>query len=419
MLPVQNLNGYDRPWAGGAGTNQLDFDSAVSVKADLSGTADDFTLTTNANGRACIEYMLPSSFAGRTLYMSGTIARTGTSASPYAVQLIQTGDGVPAATTVATYTDNAAEMTDTTVTPDAAATSIKIRVLATGSNDTLTDPPVTVHAQNLRLCAEQGQPWSPYANVCPIYGHTSATAVRIGANFLKPDPASFNGAVGAFADGEFTFTVGGSGLSFVSYIFPNGMAGKTVYLSGIVTRTGAHSSNIAARIARTVNGTVGYQYFAQYTDNEVVYEDSSITIPEGATSITLQVVASGSGDSSTGETMTVKDLRLCLAAGQPFTEYQRNAHTVSFGRTIYGGTLDFVTGVLTATWGYIASYNGEELPAEWISDRDVYAEGATPTTGAAVAYRLASAQTYQLTPQEITTLYGTNNVWVTTTANRP
>lgn len=87
-------------------------------------------------------------------------------------------------------------------------------------------------------------------------------------------------------------------------------------------RTGTHTNNYAARIARRVNGgAIGYQSFAQYSDNEVVYEDNSLTIPEGATTISLQVIASASNDFSIGETMTVKDLRLCLAAGQPFTEY--------------------------------------------------------------------------------------------------
>ena len=69
------------------------------------------------------------------------------------------------------------------------------------------------------------------------------------------------------------------------------------------------------------------------------------------------------------------------------------------------------SGVLTVTDANIASYNGETLPGEWISDRDVYAAGTTPTTGAQVVYKLATPQTYQLTPEEVTTLLGQNNVW--------
>ena len=79
--------------------------------------------------------------------------------------------------------------------------------------------------------------------------------------------------------------------------------------------------------------------------------------------------------------------------------------------TVYGGTLDVKNGVLTVTDGYIASYNGETLPSTWISDRDVYSAGTTPTTGAEVVYKLATPTEVSLTPTEITTLYGNNNIW--------
>lgn len=79
--------------------------------------------------------------------------------------------------------------------------------------------------------------------------------------------------------------------------------------------------------------------------------------------------------------------------------------------TVYGGALNVGTGLLTVTDGYIASYNGETLPSTWISDRDVYAAGTTPTIGAQVVYKLATLQTYQLTPQEVRTLLGTNNIF--------
>lgn len=82
--------------------------------------------------------------------------------------------------------------------------------------------------------------------------------------------------------------------------------------------------------------------------------------------------------------------------------------------TVYGGSLDVVSGVLTVDKGYIASYNGETLPSTWISDRDVYAEGTNPTTGAQVVYELATPQTYQLTPTAVRSLIELNNIWADT-----
>jgi hypothetical protein len=86
-------------------------------------------------------------------------------------------------------------------------------------------------------------------------------------------------------------------------------------------------------------------------------------------------------------------------------------YPISLGQTVYGGTLDVVSGVLTVTDGYIASYAGETLLSTWISDRDVYVQGTTPTTGAQVVYKLATPQIIQLTLTEIKTLLGSNSVW--------
>lgn len=97
-----------------------------------------------------------------------------------------------------------------------------------------------------------------------------------------------------------------------------------------------------------------------------------------------------------------------------FVPYSGETFDIQFpaaAGTVYGGTLDVIRGVLSVDTAMIASYNGETLPVEWISDRDVYAPGTTPTTGAQVVYKLAEPVIYQLTPQEITLLLGENNIW--------
>lgn len=81
---------------------------------------------------------------------------------------------------------------------------------------------------------------------------------------------------------------------------------------------------------------------------------------------------------------------------------------------VYGGSFDVLTGVMTVTMANIESYNGETLPGVWISDRDVYEEGTIPTTGAQVVYELAEPLTYELTPTEVDTLVGKNNIWAIT-----
>ena len=95
----------------------------------------------------------------------------------------------------------------------------------------------------------------------------------------------------------------------------------------------------------------------------------------------------------------------------PYSKYHGNDYDIALPETVYGGTLDVESGVVNTTWGHIASYTGEALPGEWISDRDVYSAGAVPTTGAQVVYKLAEPITIQLSPQQIAALSGVNTIY--------
>lgn len=85
-------------------------------------------------------------------------------------------------------------------------------------------------------------------------------------------------------------------------------------------------------------------------------------------------------------------------------------YTIDLNGTRYGGTLDATDGTFLDMIDHIASYNGEELPPAWISDRDVYAVGTTPTIGAEVVYPRATPITVQLAPQPVKSLEGVNNI---------
>ena len=113
-------------------------------------------------------------------------------------------------------------------------------------------------------------------------------------------------------------------------------------------------------------------------------------------------------------TATISNIQLEVGSTPtPYEPYQPGTTAqLSLPETIYGGTVDAVTGVGSKTWGFIASYNGESLPGEWISDRDVYSAGATPTTGAQVAYKLATPEPFQATGnQPLPAVAGLNTVY--------
>ena len=94
-----------------------------------------------------------------------------------------------------------------------------------------------------------------------------------------------------------------------------------------------------------------------------------------------------------------------------YTPYTGQTATLTLPRTIYGGTVDVVTGEGQETYKLIDSYAGEDLPGKWISDRDVYASGTAPTTGAQVAYKLTEPISFTATSaQPIPALSGVNTV---------
>lgn len=74
----------------------------------------------------------------------------------------------------------------------------------------------------------------------------------------------------------------------------------------------------------------------------------------------------------------------------------------------YGGYVDLLNGYMSKEWDLISSYNGEVLPDEWISDRDIYVANTTPTIGARIIYKLSTPTIYQLTPQLIKSIKGDN-----------
>lgn len=147
--------------------------------------------------------------------------------------------------------------------------------------------------------------------------------------------------------------------------------------------------------------------------NNSVAKSLSYTVAAGITYVTVCF-----GVTNNGTTIEYNNIMLRLAGlDGTFEPYQSDTYTIAIPDppgTVYGGTLDLVSGVLIATHGYIASYAGEALPGKWISDRDVYAAGTSPTTGAQVVYEMASPITYDLSSQQISMLSVTGTNVVTT-----
>lgn len=236
-------------------------------------------------------------------------------------------------------------------------------------------------------------------NIRPITGHTQAMVTRTGKNLLEntATTSTVNGTTFTINENK-TVTVSGTPTSNAGKVINSGLfwngsiADAKISFDAMPTGTRVFCRRVAtdgttSYPTLTASGsllTSGYEYYDLTLQAQTTFDGSPFTV-----GFQLEL----------GSTAT---------AYEPYTA---DTYTIDLDGTVYGGTLDVTTGVLTVTNGYIASYNGEALPSTWISDRDVYSSGTTPTTGAQVVYALATPQTIQLTPHELTTLLGSNNIW--------
>lgn len=225
-------------------------------------------------------------------------------------------------------------------------------------------------------------------NVRPITGYDSLSLTRCGKNLCP------------YGTQTFTTIYTESFGRFVP-------AGTYTFSTTVTSDDTAHTTNLIYFFNTIENKEVVTKQINRNTRDSI-----TVDVPSPFDSIYLY--ASIGLVQSDGKTATFSDIQLEL--GSTPTDYEPyqpgTTATLTLPETIYGGTVDAVTGVGSKTWGFISSYNGEAIPGEWTSDRDVYAAGTTPTTGAQVAYKLAAPEPFQATGNQlIPALAGENTVY--------
>ena len=258
----------------------------------------------------------------------------------------------------------------------------------------LARPLKSLIANFLPVQSGTGDP-SP-TNIRPITGWTGLDVWHGGKNLF--DVSSYPFTASRRISGE----DGGDGSNSsykatLDFIPCEDIAGKTVTLnkrpSGNIPGIGFYSSPSVSDFVsglKNAHGTAGAPW--------------TFTIPSNAKYMRFTVLAD--------------ETEIQIEFGSTATEYEPyqpiTAYPVTWTThgTVYGGYVDLVTGEVWGTWEEIASYDGETLPGRWLSDRDVYSAGSTPTTGAQVVYELATPTLITtLTPQQINAIKGNNTVW--------
>lgn len=260
--------------------------------------------------------------------------------------------------------------------------------IASGAIASFTDGADDIPVKDLTIAIEpvqagSGDP-SP-SNVRPITGWTAANVTRTGKNlFDKTDPDVRHGYAVSTTSG--TLYTASSGIWSASGFMP-------------------------------VKGGNQYIISGDNAANDLAFYDANKVFISGASDGSRAITAPANACYARMDYTIANEDRIQFeqsSAATAYEAYQGTSCAIPFpteAGTVYSGTLDVTTGKLTVDRAMIASYNGEALPGEWISDRDVYAAGTAPTTGAQVVYALAEPMEYDLTPTEVTTLLGANNIW--------
>lgn len=259
-------------------------------------------------------------------------------------------------------------------------------------SDAVNAPVVDLTAAIVPVQSGSGDP-SP-ENIRPISGWAECNVTRAGKNLFDIDGYLTDRSVSYTKSGD-TYTITATTSLYTDhYIFSDTDEQVKISYGSFANGT---TTNVRIDVMNT-NGTIVKTIYPNTEAQTVTAKKIRFnwTDPGNFTISKLQIERGSSATS--------------------YEPYRGDTYTVTFGSagTVYGGTLDVTTGKLTVTEANIASYNGETLPGAWISDRDVYAAGTTPTIGAQVVYELAEPIVYNLTPVEIRMLEGQNTIWADT-----
>lgn len=407
--PVQNLNGYNNPWIGGSTKNKCSVSDVTFVKLQ--------------------EVEIDEIPIGIYVF-SAVVTSTDTDSSRCTVGFFDANKSLIKFEFIprSTYGERV-----NTASFYASAPIKYIRFYASedygiGEGDTATYSDIQI---------ERGStvtPYIPYENICPISGRTECVTSVSGVNVWDEE-----WEVGSYdSDGEeYPSTARIRSKNYIS-VLPN-----TTYYINCSAMADIHFYD------------ADYVHITPYVQKQ----NNTFTTPSNAEYVRFCL--------ATSYGTTYKN-DICInypSTDHDYHAYNGTSYTTDLGRTVYGGTLDVVSGELVVdramvdlgslTWAYngsvkffqaslsnIAGVAYTAIPnlicsnyeaGSIASVRDgsmtgvsanisgyVYARDPnytdaqsfkTAMSGVQLCYELATPQTYQLTPTEVALLEGQNNVW--------
>ena len=379
IRPYQDDHGWGSVWAGGTGKNKFHVTASTS---ELNG----LTFTVASNGRVTVSgtATLNTTFSLGTFSNIGSFVLNGCGAGAnpleptpnYYLELYgstPSQDWKCVGPDVNVNNSSGAELT------------LQIWVRAGVTMENITFEPM--------IRSTGSNSFVPYANVCSITKRTSIPIHSHGVNLFDYqhqtkvsgyiiDPTNLNN-LRAVSDGGHTkftkvqpkvaYTIDGKIVDFehTMYIYQFDKNQNPIKCSGAISEAMLPFTFTTASNTRYI----GYSYQESY------YSEATVQIQIGGAATKYEA----------------------------FNDHYSYSHII--GIETWGGTYHGLEGKLYEHWAEIASYAGETLPGEWLSDRDSYSDSKNPTIGAQVVYRVATENVQDVNVFPFNTIFGTNSIW--------
>ena len=436
---VQDLHGYDHPWVGGAGKNLYD-DSQALLSGYLTST--------------------------------GSVSGTGSASNKHSYKIPIVGGETYTYSVSLSYSSNERyccfyDNTDTFIS--------SVALLRNTTSVTFTAPSNAVsisltiyNADGQKVQLEVGSTataWTPYENICPISGWGEVNVTRTGKNLLGGDSlkdgVKYSISSATIDEDAKTITFSANATTTIGIGFAS--------LSKLIFKENTRYTFIMTY--NKLNTSVTSNMRIYYTDGTY---DAIPSITSGQTKETVVLVSDANKtvyslvkSNSSNSTVLYYDesgVFEGVLTADDFEPYKGQTYTTDLDVTRYGGTLDVTTGVLTVTHQYLevsscnsvatastnvqyaniglGSGNGANSDHSTnISSSYEQTESAPQTDGyfrlsgstlyiydnrftdkatadailaselPKVVYKLATPQVVQLTPTQVRTMLGTNNLW--------
>ena len=451
IVPQQDLNGYDNPWAGGAGKNKLKNTATSTTINNVVFTVNaDGSVTANglASANAQLNLTIDTSNVYGDLYFNCAYNGSGTTYDSYMWD--NTASARCKKWNGTTNSSNGYKNLEEIKIVQGHTTTLVIRVYSGYNANNVKFYPM--------ICSstETETTFAPYENICPITGFSSTNVTRAGKNLLPP----YSTSGGTSTSNGITFTYNSNGSITASGTATANASSESP--SGFRLPPGTYKKNaydstnkvgllVLKKVTSSILVTVGLSTSDTFTLTE---EDAQYEL------VVRMRVESGATLNSYNYTPIIR-----LPDTTDASElYNGNTYSVSFGSagTVYGGTLDVVSGQLTVTHAMLtlntAAMNNSESYPGWKasgvrsligaginqnyqnvmlnvgtsysintnSSNDIFILPKTEYNNMSQSdwialaidvqaiIPLATPLTYQLTATQVAFLLGTNNIWSNT-----